>query len=314
MGLFGGNKRSDQPQRRRTNATYQAVRQPEPVSRGQNLFRRNRTLVGSLSMEVRSAGELSGDLRSPRAHVHHLTAHRRMVVSILLVVVAATCLLVWLLYEFTAGIHVTATDGVPIDSARYQRAITDYFAGHPLERLRVLCNDQELAKYLERVTPEVTDAKSKGAYGFVTTQFDLTFRRPVASWLIGSTQNYVDESGVSFQKNYYDNPGVKIVDQSGVPQAAGTALASGRFLRFVGRTVSLAKVDGLTINQAIIPANTTHQIEVNITGHKYPVMLSLDRPVGEQVEDMMNAVKYFDARSLQPQYLDVRVSGRAYYK
>lgn len=303
-------KKDDQPERRRVR-----VEQGADEKRSKQLFRRNRTLVGSLSPQVHSASELTGDLRSPRAHVHHLTAHRRKLTTVFLAVITGACFLTWLLYEFTAGIHVSATaNGIVINEQRYQKAINDYFAMHPLERLRFMLDEKELTSYLTAAVPEVSGAVTNGAVGFATSQFDLTFRQPVAGWLIGSKQYYVDQDGVSFLVNYFEQPQVKIVDKSGVPQTTGTTVASSRFLRFIGKTVTLAKADGLVVNQAIIPVGTTHQIEVVVAGHAYPVKMSLDRPVGEQVEDMSHALGYLDARGQKPSYVDIRVSGKAYYK
>lgn len=313
MKLPHRKQRGQEPGRRRVTAEQVAERR-RAEQRGQAVFRRNRTLVGSLSAQVSSASELTGDLRSPRAHAHHLAAHRRMLGTIFIGVFGAICLLAWLLYEFTAGIHVSPTGGVVVNDDRYDKAINQYLVEHPLERLRVLLNEGTLTEYLAQVTPEVQSVQNGGSAGFATSQFDLVFRKPVVGWLIGTNQYYVDENGVSFQVNYFDQPTVKIIDKSGVPQTAGTTVASSRFLRFVGQAVTLAKADGITITQAVIPANTTHEIEVNSTGHAYPVKLSLDRPVGEQIEDMQHAIAYFDKRGEQPKYVDVRVSGKAYYK
>lgn len=313
MKLGLRKKRTEQPQRRRMSAE-RVAEQRQSERRGQTLFRRNRTLVGSLSPQVGSASELSGDLRSPRAHVHHLTAHRRRLGTIFALVFVVTCFLAWLVYDFTAEIQVSPTSGIAIDEGRYKKAIDDYFAAHPIERLRAFLNEDSLTQYLASVTPEVSDARDGGFAGFATSQFDLAFRRPVVGWLIASKQYYVDDNGISFQVNYFEQPKVKIIDQSGVPQTAGTTVASSRFLRFVGRAISLGKAYGLTVTQAIIPANTTHQIEIIVANHSYPVKLSLDRPVGEQMDDMAHALAYFDTRSEHPSYIDVRVSGKAYYK
>lgn len=283
--------------------------QPEPV------FRRNRTLVGSLSTTVSSVNELGGDLRSPRAQAHHLSAHRRRLGTIFASVVVAIIILVWLLYEFTAFINVSPSVGsLTIDQSRYKNAINNYFAGRPGERIRTFLNKDELRRYLAQTTPEVKSIDVDGAAGIATSQFTIEFRRPVAGWLINSKQYYVDKDGISFQTNYYDRPSVKIVDQSGVPQTAGTSVASSRFLRFVGKAVELARTQNLTVEQATIPAGTTRQIELKIAGRAYPIKLSLDRPVGEQIEDMQRSIVYFDGKGLKPQYIDVRVSGKAYYK
>lgn len=310
-------KKGDTLPRRRSVEAGQRAKKREAEGSASGLFRRNRTLTGSLSTLVSSATELSdsADLRSPRAHVHHLTAHRRRLSAILTLVVSGTLLLIWLLYEFTAGVHVSTTnDSIVIDQPRYQQVITNYLNSHPVERLRFVLNEDQLTAYLRQEVPEVESVVSNSAAGFATGQFDITFRQPIASWLIGSDQYYVDKNGVSYKLNYFGQPSVKVIDQSGIPQTAGTAIASSRFLQFVGRMVSVAASNGMVVEQAIIPVGTTRQLEIKVAGHTYPIKLSLDRPVGEQIEDTKRAIAYFDSKSLSPQYVDVRVSGRAYYK
>lgn len=230
-------------------------------------------------------------------------------------VLFSVAFLLWILYEFTAGIHVSPTDSSAIiEQERYQKVIDDYYSVHPIERLRFLTNNDELRKHMNRETPEVASVRVGGSAGFATSQFDLTLRKPIASWLIGNTQYYVDSTGVAFQDNYFQQPSVKIIDQSGVPQTAGTTVASSRFLSFVGRAVAFAKDYGLSVEQAVIPSGTTRQVELKVAGHEYPVRLSLDRPVGEQVEDMQRAIAHFDSKKLKPKYVDVRVSGKAFYQ
>ena len=141
----------------------------------------------------------------------------------------------------------------------------------------------------------------------------MAMRQPIASWVLTGKQYFVDGEGIPFEKNYYETPVVSVIDQSGIQQTPGTAVASSRFLAFVGRVVSEAGKYSLVVEQAVIPAGTTRQLEVKVQGRGYPIKLSLDRPAGEQVEDMKNALGYFDARQA-PQYVDVRVSGRAYYR
>ena len=282
---------------------------------GGKLFQRNRTLTGSSSASVTSATELSGDLRSPRAHAHHLSAHRRRLSTILGFVLVTAAVLTWLLYEIPASIMVSPTDSsAMIKHERYEKLIDRYYGLHPIERLRFLTKDDQLSDFVRREAPEVESVRVGGSAGFATSQFDVALRQPIASWLIGSTQYFVDENGVAFQENYFGQPAVKIVDKSGVPQTAGTTIASGRFLTFVGRAVSIGETYGLNIDQATLPPGTTRQIELTVQGKAYPVKLSLDRPVGEQIEDMQRAIAYLDGKKMTPQYIDVRVSGRAFYQ
>jgi len=139
-------------------------------------------------------------------------------------------------------------------------------------------------------------------------------RTPIAGWSMNGKQQYVDSSGVSFGRNYYPAPSVQIVDNSGIQVAAGQAVASNSFLGFVGQIVGLAKTRGYTTTQVVIPSATTRQIELKLKDIAYPVKFSVDRPAGEQVEDMTNAIEWMKRHNLTPQYVDVRISGRAFYR
>jgi hypothetical protein len=316
MSLFSKKPSADIPRRRQANpGDERRERQAARDVQQNSTFRRNRTLTGSLSSSVSSATEATGDLQSTRTQAHHLARHRRRLSGVLGVILVAIVILSALLFDLTVQPVIVSSDHtVQLDDARYQNAIKDYFAAHPFERLRIALDRQRLADYLHKVTPEVASIDPEGFAGISKSEFSIAVRQPIAGWLIGDKQYFVDENGVPFEKNYYAVPQVSVVDQSGVQQAAGTAIASARFLAFVGRTVSFSAKQGMVVKQAIIPQGTTRELEVQIENHSYPIKLSLDRPVGEQVEDMKRAIAYFDAKKQSPQYIDVRVSGRAYYR
>lgn len=291
------------------------------LDESKKLFQRNATLVGSSSSSVASTNEYNGNLRSPRAHVHHLNSKRRRIFILLAYVITSGIFTFWLLYEFTAEInikqHHTSVETVHkyIDNtARYKTIINDYLNAHPVERLRFMVHVEDLINYMSSDIPEVKRIEVLGSSNPATTEFALEFRKPVASWLISGKQYYVDKDGVSFEVNYFERPLVKIEDKSGVPQASGTAVVSGRFLRFIGRTVETARGLGMVVDKVSIPSGSTRQIEISVMGHNFPIKLSLDRPVGEQVEDMNRSIVYLDSKKIQPQYIDVRVSGKAFYK
>ncbi len=314
MKLFSKKSSSDIPPRRRSTSVERQQRTVDHDQQ-QGTFRRNRTLVGSLSSAVSSVNEAGGDLQSSRTQAHLLATQRRKIGGVLMATLLMVVLLTGLLFDMTVKPIVSSADNaVTLDKSRYEKAITDYLSTHPLERLRVFLDRTQLNNYLRATVPEVVTVKQDGSAGLGATDFTVTMRHPIASWIIGGKQYFVDDQGVSFEKNYYETPTVSVVDQSGVQQSTGAAVASTRFLAFVGLTVSQATAQGLIVKQAIIPADTTRELEVMIAGHSYPIKLSLDRPVGEQVEDMKRAVGYFDTRQLTPQYVDVRVSGKAFYR
>jgi hypothetical protein len=242
---------------------------------------------------------------------------RRKVGLVLAGVVASVIILLTLLAQFTATVIVKVSDtdvSRSIDSVSYEKAVQDYFGTNPIARLRFALDPDSLGAYLVQVHPEIASVKRIGMGNLGETNVTLAMRRPVAGWTIGSKQYYVDAVGTAFETNYFTNPGVQIIDQSGVGLQQGEAVASNRFLGFVGRVVALSSERGLIVTEAIIPPDTTRQLEIRIKDVTPLVKLSIDRPAGEQVEDMSRALTYLTAAGRTPEYIDIRVSGKAFYR
>ena len=272
-------------------------------------FRRNQTLVNARYERPET------DM-SDRARTHHLTLQRRKVGGIFLITLVVIAVLILLLSQFTARAIVSgSTDALtrPIDAGKYEAIIRDYLGIHPVERLRFALNETELSAFATTIAPEVGAIRQTNAENFVETHFVIEFRRPVAGWQINGRQNYVDQAGVVFGDNYYEAPSVQIVDQSGISPEQGSTVASGRFLSFVGRVVALSRAGGYTVTEAILPADTTRQLQVRLKDVTPVVKLSIDRGAGEQVEDMIRSLNYLNSRGAKPGYVDVRVSGKAVY-
>jgi hypothetical protein len=202
-----------------------------------------------------------------------------------------------------------------VDKNRYTKVIQEYLDGNPLSRLSFLLDEKAITAYVSAKLPEVSEVSQRGMSAIGETNFIIRMRTPIAGWMINGKQYYVDSSGVPFEKNYFSSAVVEIIDNSGISVQKNTvAIASKRFLSFVGRVVSLAKLSGYTVIQASLPPNTTRELVLNLKEVAYPIKLSIDRPAGEQVEDMTNAIKYFISAGKSPQYIDVRVGGKAFYR
>jgi len=309
MALFS-KKQKNIPGRRRPQIA--AERATDASLDERYSFRRNRTLTGSVSSHVASATEQNAQLKSARVQTHDLVRQRRHLGSILLLVLASAGILYYLISEFTAGV-VVRVEGVPSTSV-YEETIQSYLNTQPAQRLRFLLNAQRLNEYMQSKTPEVASVRVDGAAGFGKSTFQLKMRQPIAGWNMHGQQQYVDTTGVSFARNYFPAPTVQIIDDSGVQVQAGQAVASNRFLGFVGRVVGLANAQGYAVTQVTIPRGTTRQIDLRIDRVGYPIKLSVDRGAGEQVEDMARAIAWFVTHGQAPQYLDVRVGGKGYYR
>lgn len=313
MVLFS-KKQPDIPRRRQDGTSPMHERATESGLEERYAFRRNRTLTGSASSHVVSTNESNAQLKSSRVQVHDLAQQRRHIASILALVLFGVVVLFSLVFQFTAQSIVRTSDvSRPLDPI-YTKAVDDYLARQPIERLRFLLREDALNDYVQSVTPEVSSITSDGFAGLGSSLFIVEMRRPIAGWSIRGVQHYVDASGVSFAYNHYDKPQVQVIDNSGIQVEAGQAVASNQFLGFVGRVVGLANAQQHTVTHVIIPQGTTRQIELRMKEVSYPVKLSVDRPAGEQVEDMTRAMAWLKERNATPEYLDVRVSGRAFYR
>jgi len=287
---------------------------PTSLEQQSALFMRNRTLTGSISSRVASANEAQGALKSSRVQAHELVDHRRRLGGILLIVILAAVVVAILIAQLTARVTVSVGLNRPVDTTIYEQAVQGYLTAHPFERLRFALSLEGLTVYLRQKLPEVETVTDVTADGLGSSHVALRLRTPIVSWKMGDKQYYVDAHGVSFSRNYSAPPAVQVVDESGVQLAPGSAVASNSFLSYVGRTVALAAQSHLTVEQVVIPLGTTREIELHIKGYSYPIKLSIDRPVGEQVEDMVRAMNYFTQKGETPAYIDVRVGGKAYYR
>jgi hypothetical protein len=281
-----------------------------------NTFRRGRTLTGSMSSLVRTPNEAGADLKSSRVHAHALTKKRRHLTAMFVAVALVTTSLYVLVSQFTAQAVIQASpDSSWQLTPDYADAIDDYFVNNTGERWRMFTNTDQLTAYVQTVAPEVSEITLRGSAGFGKSRFEVTFRKPIASWDVNGRQLYVDAEGVPFSRNYYKAPSLRITDESGLlSTTVGQSIMSNRFMSYIGQVIGLAKDRGYTVQRIVIPEGMTRQIHVHLKGVAYPVKLSSDRPAGEGVDDMAKTVAWLKKRGITPEYADVRVSGRVFYR
>jgi len=280
-------------------------------------FRRNRTLTGSSSGKITSSAELSAELRSPRAHAHHLTTLRRKL-SLYFLIVASTSFVLYLLVSqlvASATVRVAGVDLLPVDdTVTYARSLDEYYGARPIERLRFLLNEPELTSHLQAAHPEVKAVRVEPGSELGNASVVITARHAIARWSIDGRNRYVDAEGVVFTRNYFERPGLQIVDNSGIQATAVQAVASNRFLGFVGRVISSSQRQGLEVAKVTIPTLTTRQVAINLKGRQPAYKFSIDRSVGQQVEDMARIDRFLRQKNITASYVDVRIEGKAFYR
>ncbi|MGY4893170.1 MAG: cell division protein FtsQ/DivIB [Candidatus Saccharimonadota bacterium] len=254
---------------------------------------------------------------SSRQKVHHLAQQRRRMGGIFGIVAIVIVAVGFLLWQLIAQVHVTTSTkqlATSFDGGQYEAAINEYLGLNPAQRLRLSLDETALSGYVATALPEVESVRMTGMPGLAESNFAITFRTPVAGWQINGKQYYVDATGVVFENNYYDTPGVQIVDESGITPEQGSAVVGSRLLGFLGRVVAQAQGRGYTITKAVLPRDTTRQVDIELATISTRVKLSIDRGAGEQVEDMDRSLKYLQSRGVSAEYVDVRISGRAAYR
>lgn len=310
MGLFGGRKK------RRVE-----VRNPHITSENDASynFRRSRTLTGSTAPGVRAATEDRGQLRSTRLQEHDLRRHRQKLAAYLVFCLLLIGGIGVVLEQYNGNDVIISANSAEastrdVDTARYRQLAAEYYNGHPLEHFRFALNMDAFVDELRAKAPEITNAKVVRGDGVLQGEVKLTFRRPVVSWTLGGEKYYVDADGEAFRVNYFAEPTVTVVDESGIDPSVGV-IASGKFLRFMGRVITLVDGSGVTtVSGIVVPRGVTRQIDLKLQGVPYPFKTNLDRDPAGQATDVVNAYKYFTSRGITPQYVDVRVSSKAFYQ
>jgi len=297
----------------------EANRRKPRLMQGQDsyIFRRSRTITGTKSAKVTASAPARGQFKTDRLQLMELREHRRRILRFLGGVLVAVCILAFLVVNFIVTPPITfVQQGVRNPATKsYEETIYRYFDDHPLERFGFMLRQYELEAYILKNHSEIVGVGMAREWYGGGVQFAVSFRQPLLTWKTGVSQFYVDSQGVAFTYNHFAEPALKVTDQSGIPpdQQSGI-VASTRFIRFLGQIVGAVNSYGLgEVESVIIPA-ATRQIDVKLKGRGYLIKTNTDRDPLQEGEDVAHALQYFDRKNIQPQYVDVRVAHKAFYK
>lgn len=71
---------------------------------------------------------------------------------------------------------------------------------------------------------------------------------------------------------------------------------------------------GYTMTQVTLPAGMSRELYVDLANEEVYFKINIDRETAVTAEDVDRVLRYLKEHDLHPQYADVRVAGRAYYK
>lgn len=70
----------------------------------------------------------------------------------------------------------------------------------------------------------------------------------------------------------------------------------------------------MTVTKVILPTGASRALYVDIEGQEAYYKVDIDRDAATTAEDIERMSRYLAEKDLHPEYVDVRVEGRAYYK
>lgn len=84
--------------------------------------------------------------------------------------------------------------------------------------------------------------------------------------------------------------------------------------QFVARLEKDVQAKNLELARVSLPQGKAREVDVFLVGRGEYYRLSIERGSAEQAEDMERVIRYLKQKELRAEYVDLRVSGRAYYK
>ncbi len=100
----------------------------------------------------------------------------------------------------------------------------------------------------------------------------------------------------------------QIIDESGRGQI------STRMKEYMVQLEEDFRELGYTVTKITLPVATSRELYVDLAGETPYFKVSMDRGAAVTAEDAVRMMKYLRDKDLHPEYVDVRIDGKAYYK
>ena len=251
---------------------------------------------------------------SERSENQKLVIRRRKLGAFFVVLAIFVSLISIFLFQFISKVSVVSNESKSQNLSKYEKSVEEYLNINPSERILSNLNKNALLESLQKDYPEVLSISDIKFNGLTSYKIYLDFRKPVASWLVDGKEFFVDSEGVSFNINNFEKPSLNIIDDSGAIVSNGKNVASSSFFSFIGKLVSAANKQGLEISKIRIPPLSLRQVEVSVKGVSYFARMSTADSVEGQIINFKKAIEYFGTHKISPNYIDLRIEGKGYYK
>ncbi len=251
---------------------------------------------------------------SERSENQKLVIRRRKLGAFFVILAIFISLISIFLFQFISKVSVVSNESKSQNLSKYEKSVEEYLNINPSERILSNLNKNALLESLQKDYPEVLSISDIKFNGLTSYKIYLDFRKPVASWLVDGKEFFVDSEGVSFSVNNFEKPSLNIIDDSGAIVFNGKNVASSSFFSFIGKLVSAANKQGLEVSKIRIPPLSLRQVEVSVKGVSYFARMSTADSAEGQIINFKKAIEYFRTHKISPNYIDLRIEGKGYYK
>lgn len=163
-------------------------------------------------------------------------------------------------------------------------------------------------KARERNLMHIEARKKQRRKNAIIALFALAVTVFVVASLVGYVSLKQKERQAAIEEQNPMQPTVAIVDEN-----VGNNISS-RTKVFVARLEADAKEYNLKIDHVVLPFQKAREVLVFFEGRNEYYKLSSERGSTVQIEDAERMMRYLDGKELKPEYVDIRVEGKAYYK
>lgn len=131
----------------------------------------------------------------------------------------------------------------------------------------------------------------------------------IAGLLYATGENLFEEYGAGSKE-----PETEYVLQAQIVDEDNRGQVSTRIKNYIIQLEQDFKDLGYTITQVTLPTGTSRELYVDLANEEVYFKVNTDRDSAVTAEDADRVLRYLKENDLHPQYADIRVAGRAYYK
>lgn len=206
------------------------------------------------------------------------------------------------------------------DSSVYQKSADEYLAKSIFNKSKLTINSKDLSAEMTKKYPELAFASislplfsNRPVVNIEAAPAALILTSPSGVYAIGHNGKTLATTDEIPSIRSLRLP--KVGDSGGIDIAPGQQALSSSNVHFIVNVIKILEAKGFKVTSVTIN-NASSELDININSKPYIVKFNLqsDTPK-EQVGTLLATLKQLQKDNIEPaKYIDVRVSGRAYYQ